>query len=85
MPNLSEIRFFFYGTLLDGSDNPVARSIHAKLVAEGPATARGELHAITDPEGWFPALLPGEGEIRGGLYRVTDKLHGKGPRADGCL
>jgi gamma-glutamylcyclotransferase (GGCT)/AIG2-like uncharacterized protein YtfP len=65
------MRFFFYGTLLDGSDNPVARSIHAKLAPEGPATALGALHAIPDPEGWFPAMLPGGGAIHGGLYRAT--------------
>lgn len=65
------MRFFFYGTLLDGSDNPVARSIHAKLVAEGPATLRGSLHAIAHPDGWFPAFLRGEGEIHGALYRAT--------------
>jgi gamma-glutamylcyclotransferase (GGCT)/AIG2-like uncharacterized protein YtfP len=68
------MRFFFYGTLLDGSDNPVAHSIHAKLETEGPATTRGSLHAIPDPEGWFPAMLPGTGEVQGALYRATARF-----------
>jgi gamma-glutamylcyclotransferase (GGCT)/AIG2-like uncharacterized protein YtfP len=74
VPNLSRMRFFFYGTLLDGSDNPVARSIHAKLETEGAATAPGSLHAIPDSEGWFPAMLPGPGEVRGALYRATARF-----------
>ena len=61
-------RFFFYGTLLDGSDNPVARDIHALLAPVGPATARGVLHGVPDPTGWFPALLEGEGVVHGRLY-----------------
>lgn len=60
--------FFFYGTLLDGSDNVVARSIHAKLTRLGQATATGSLYGVPDPEGWFPALLPGTGTVDGGLY-----------------
>lgn len=70
------MRFFFYGTLLDGSDNPVARSIHRKLKAQGPAMVRGVLHAIPDPDGWFPALLPGDGEIRGMLYHAKESFTG---------
>lgn len=64
------MRFFFYGTLLDGSDNPVARYIHSLLEPVGPAQVAGELHAIPDPQGWFPALLPGQGAVQGKLYRT---------------
>jgi len=62
------MRFFFYGTLLDGSDNPVAQWVHGKLRAVGPATCRGTLHAIPDPRGWYPALLSGDGIVQGRLY-----------------
>ena len=62
------VRFFFYGTLLDGSDNPVAARAHRKLRALGPATVTGELHAVPDPQGWYPALLTGTGAVRGLVY-----------------
>lgn len=62
------MHFFFYGTLLDGSDNPVARAIHALLEPVGAATVQGVLHAVPDEQGWFPALLPGDGTVHGKLY-----------------
>jgi len=62
------MRFFFYGTLLAGSANPVAESIHAKLMPVGMASAAGALWAIPDPLGWFPALVAGDGEVRGMVY-----------------
>lgn len=68
------MRFFFYGTLLAGSDNPVAKAIHEKLEPEGPATVCGSLYAIPDTEGWFPALVPGGDEIRGAIYRAGDRF-----------
>lgn len=64
--------FFFYGTLLDGSDNPVAQAIHALLEPVGAATVPGELHAVPDEQGWFPALLPGNGTVHGKVYRSRD-------------
>lgn len=64
------MRFFFYGTLMAGSRNPVARALHAKLRALGPATTRGSLFAIPDPQGWFPAMLPGEEVVHGALYEA---------------
>lgn len=64
------MHFFFYGTLLDGSDNPVARDIHSLLEPVGPAQVAGELHAIPDPQGWFPAMVPGGGQAHGKLYRT---------------
>lgn len=62
------MRFFFYGTLMAGSDNPMARLVEAALHPLGPARARGVLHAVPDPRGWYPALLPGEGMVEGRLY-----------------
>ena len=38
------------------------------LVDLGPATVGGALFAVTDPQGWYPILLPGAGTIRGRLY-----------------
>lgn len=68
------MRFFFYGTLLAGSDNPVASFVHEKLELVGPATARGALHGVPDPDGWYPALLPGEGEVHGRLYAAGESF-----------
>jgi gamma-glutamylcyclotransferase (GGCT)/AIG2-like uncharacterized protein YtfP len=62
------MRFFFYGTLIAGSGNPVARLVHEKLRVLEPAQARGVLYALPDPQGWYPALLPGEGVVHGVLY-----------------
>lgn len=61
--------FFLYGTLIAGSDNPVARAVHADLEPMGPASVSGALYALPDPLGWFPALRPGFGTVRGVLYR----------------
>jgi len=62
------LRFFFYGTLLASADNPVARDIHRRLGPGRPGTARGTLHAIADPGGWYPALVPGDGEVTGMVH-----------------
>ena len=68
------MRFFFYGTLLAGSDNPVARFVHEKLELIGPAEAQGVLHGVPSREGWYPALLPGEGRAQGRLYAARDSF-----------
>ncbi len=65
------MRLFFYGTLIAGQDNPVATTAHNRLRDLGPATACGRLYAIDDPQGWYPALLPGEGTVHGWLYETT--------------
>jgi gamma-glutamylcyclotransferase (GGCT)/AIG2-like uncharacterized protein YtfP len=62
------MRLFFYGTLLAGSDNAVAQEVHRLLAPVGPARVAGSLIAIPDPRGWYPALLPGDGEAHGWLY-----------------
>ena len=64
------MRFFFYGTLQSGSWNPVARRIHARLMPEGPGQVRGQLHAVPDRDGWFPALLDGPGIVQGEVCRA---------------
>lgn len=62
------MRFFFYGTLIAGNANPVARAIHALLQPLGPATLAGDLYAIPDPDGWFPIFTSGDGTVHGELY-----------------
>ena len=64
--------FFFYGTLLDGSDNAIAAWVHEKLRAIGPASVEGLLEAVGDPEGWYPALLAGDGTVHGRLYETVE-------------
>lgn len=59
---------FFYGTLMAPARNPVARTIHARLGPGTPATTPGQLYAIPDPAGWYPALIPGEGVVHGQLH-----------------
>jgi gamma-glutamylcyclotransferase (GGCT)/AIG2-like uncharacterized protein YtfP len=65
------MRFFFYGTLIAGSENRVARTVHAQLRDLGPATASGALHAVATPEGWYPVLLPGVAPVHGRLYETA--------------
>lgn len=53
---------FFYGVLrADVAQWPFL----AGLGRGQPATTRGTLHAIPDPNGWYPALTPGEGIVHG--------------------
>lgn len=65
------MRFFFYGTLIAGSGNPVAAAVHARLRDLGPATARGALYAIGEIEGWYPIMLAGAGAVHGRLYEIA--------------
>lgn len=69
------MRFFFYGTLIAGSGNDVAASVHARLGPGVAARARGLLYAIPDAGGWYPALVAvadgsGAGVVRGFLYET---------------
>ncbi len=66
------MRFFFYGTLMDGSDNPVARRVHALLRPLGRGTVCGTIFAVPDPDGWYPALVSGDGLVHGRLYEAAD-------------
>ena len=61
---------FFYGVLL--ADVASAR-IAAMLNGLGPgraATATGVLYAVPDPRGWYPVLLPGDGEVHGMVHEA---------------
>lgn len=65
------MRFFFYGTLIAGSGNATAASVHARLRDLGRATARGTLYAVGEREGWYPVLLAGAGPVHGRLYEAA--------------
>lgn len=66
------MHLFFYGVLREGlGDWPFLAGI-------GPgrsASASGDLFAIDDPRGWYPALRHGEGPCSS---RVTGALHDAG-------
>ena len=65
------MRFFFYGTLMAGSGNAVARGVHARLSAGVAATVAGRLYGIADPAGWYPALAWGAGgAVRGFVHEA---------------
>lgn len=64
------MHLFFYGVLIDGLASPSIRALLAGLGPGRPATTRGALFAIPDPRGWYPVLLPGEGEVCGMLHEA---------------
>ena len=67
------MRFFFYGTLLQGSCNAVATELHALLRPLEPARVAGVLFAIPDPDGWYPALvLDDAGMTLGMIYETGE-------------
>ena len=59
------MRLFFYGVLLQGADR---WPFLAGLGAGCAARTRGTLYAISDPQGWYPALKPGDGIVHGMLF-----------------
>lgn len=63
-------RLFLYGTLLQGTCSAVAVRLHRHLAPGRPGWVQGRLHAIPDPGGWYPALVPGEGIVRGMVHDV---------------
>lgn len=69
------MHLFLYGTLLHGACNAVADALHRTLRPGLPATVAGRLFALSDPCGWYPALVPGEG-------RVAGMVHAAGPGFD---
>ena len=65
------MRFFFYGTLMAGSGNAVARGVHGRMLPGVPGAVAGRLYGIADPQGWYPALLPGEGVVHGFVHEAA--------------
>ena len=66
------MRFFFYGTLMAGSGNEVARAVHGRLGPGVAAVVSGKLYGIPDPQGWYPALVTGAGGVvRGFVHEAA--------------
>jgi len=65
------MRFFFYGTLQVGNPNPAIKDIHERLVLLGPGRITGGLVAMPDRDGWFPALVPGDGDVTGQVFATA--------------
>ncbi|WP_206238033.1 gamma-glutamylcyclotransferase family protein [Novosphingobium terrae] len=63
-----ESRLFFYGTLMAELGHPLAREWHAALSAGEKGWVEGRLWALPDPQGWYPALVPGEGRVMGTVH-----------------
>lgn len=61
---------FVYGTLRRGFINQAARRLHARGQFAGHAVARGQLVHC----GRYPGLIPGEGRVRGEVFRVSPNL-----------
>ena len=58
---------FLYGTLMGHADTPMARFVQERVVSSLEADAPGKLLAISSAKGWFPALVPGHGRVKGVL------------------
>lgn len=65
------MHLFFYGTLMAGNGGAAAQAAHRVLGPGLPARTPGALHAIPDPEGWYPALVDGEGWVCGMVHAAT--------------
>lgn len=63
-------RLFLYGTLRPEADTPMARWIAQRLVRAEAGSVPGRLHAVPDAAGWYPALVPGLGRVRGTLVEL---------------
>lgn len=59
------LRLFVYGTLQPQGGTAMGAWVAARTVRAQPASMSGRLHGIRDEGGWFPALVPGRGEVRG--------------------
>ncbi|MFM9935225.1 MAG: gamma-glutamylcyclotransferase [Novosphingobium sp.] len=72
-------RLFFYGTLTHDCDNPVTRAVLPLLRCLCRVEARRTLHAIPDPDGWYPGVTDGRPK---GNQRVPGWLYETGPQFD---
>lgn len=64
------MRFFFYGTLISCRGGGAVGAALGKLDGGVPGVARGHLHAVPDPGGWYPAFRPDPagGTVHGGVF-----------------
>ena len=85
---MSEIvtNLFVYGTLMPGESN--YRQIEAFVIDHRPGTIDGVLADL----GAYPALLPGDGHVRGVMLqmhrealKITDRIEGYHPDRNRCL
>ena len=65
-----ERHLFFYGVLMAGIAPPPVRRLLAGLGRGRPATSRGRLFAVDEPGGAYPAMVPGDGLVRGMLHEA---------------
>ena len=61
------LTFFVYGTLQPRAGTRMGDWIAARQVRGEEASAPGRLHGVRGGNGWFPALVPGCGRVRGAL------------------
>jgi gamma-glutamylcyclotransferase (GGCT)/AIG2-like uncharacterized protein YtfP len=66
-------RFFFYGTLIAGGPPCVGEAL-VRLRDLGPARIAGLLYAIPDPQGWYPGLVEGAGQVEGRLFEALPEF-----------
>lgn len=62
------MKLFFYGVLMDHVAGGPVRDLLSGIGPGVPAWTCGTLYAVPDPQGWYPALLPGAGRVRGMLH-----------------
>ena len=63
---------FLYGVVRAEVAGSMAEPLLNGLGPGWSATVPGELWALPDPRGWYPALLPGEGAVQGMLHEAGD-------------
>lgn len=65
------MHFFFYGTLTHHHANALTRDMMPCLGAGRSASVRAALYAVGTPDGYYPALVAGEGRVHGWLYSTA--------------
>jgi len=61
---------FFYGVLLDSVAEGSVRDLLRGLGPGWPATTGGHLYAVPEHGRFYPALVPGEGTVRGMVHEA---------------
>lgn len=61
---------FFYGVLIAEIAPPPVQELLAGLGPGRPAIAQGDLFAVVNPADAHPAMVPGEGEVKGVLHEA---------------